>query len=162
VPRRGGQAVTNDFSLKRAAAFNSAKKVVASERFRLLLISLAEWVENKQSYSRRHDMAIERVRRRLKQVCREGRQLEQPSVGARHKIRICVKKIRYALDFFETVFPGRRQAVARLSKVMDEQDTLGALNDFFAHRQLAADSVPKGARPNGRAGAFVGRSRPRG
>jgi hypothetical protein len=45
---------------------------------------------------------------------------------------------------------------------MDEQDTLGALNDFFAHRQLAADSVPKGARPNGRAGAFVGRSRPRG
>jgi hypothetical protein len=55
VPRRGGQAVTNDFSLKRAAAFNSAKKVVASERFRLLLISLAESVENKQSYSRRHD-----------------------------------------------------------------------------------------------------------
>jgi inorganic triphosphatase YgiF len=161
VPRRGGQAVTKDFSIKRAAAFNSAKKVVASERFRLLLISLVEWVENKQSYSRRHDMTIERyaadqVRRRLKKVCREGRQLEQLSADARHKIRIRVKKIRYALDFFESVFPDRPKAVARLSKVLEEiQDALGALNDFVAHRRLAADSALVGARPNGRAGAFV-------
>ena len=59
VPRRGGQAVTKDLSVKRARAFNSAKKVVASERFRLLLISLLEWVENKRTYSRCQDMAIE-------------------------------------------------------------------------------------------------------
>ena len=134
---------------------------MASERFRLLLISMLEWVENKRSYSRCQDMAIEwyaadQLRRRLKKVSRKGRQLEKLPARARHKIRIRVKKIRYALDFFEAVFPDRRKSIARLSKVLEEiQDALGALNDFVAHRRLAADSALMGTRANRRARAFV-------
>ena len=88
VPRRGGHAVKKDVSIKRAEAFNTAKKAVASERFRLLLISLLEWVENKQTYCRGHGMAIEKyatdqLRRRLKKVSRDGREFEQLSARPR-------------------------------------------------------------------------------
>jgi hypothetical protein len=56
-PRRGGRAVTNDFSVKRAKAFKAAKAAVESERYRVLLISLLEWVANKRSYSGTSDGA---------------------------------------------------------------------------------------------------------
>lgn len=82
--------------------------------------------------------------------------MEKLPARARHKIRIRVKKIRYAFDFFEAVFPDRRKSIARLSKVLEEiQDALGALNDFVAHRRLAADSALMGTRANRRVRAFV-------
>ena len=78
-----------------------------------------------------------------------------PPGRARHKIRIRVKKIRYTLDFFATVLPVRK-VVTRLSKVLEKiQDALGALNDFVAHRRLAANSALTGPHANGRARAFV-------
>ena len=107
------------------------------------------------------DMAIEQLaadqlRRRIKKVWKAGRNLDELPIRARHKIRIRVKKIRYALGFFETVFSDRRKAITRLSKVLEEiQDALGALNDFGAHRQLAADSALTAPPTNRRARAFV-------
>src|ERR1700760_1787963 len=85
-----------------------------------------------------------------------GRRLEQLGARARHKNRIRVKKIRYALDFFETILPNGRKATRRMANALKQvQDGLGALNDFAAHRKLAADSALTGAQSNRRARAFV-------
>ena len=70
--------------------------------------------------------------------------------------RMRAKEIRYALDFFETIFPTHRKVVERLSRVLkDVQDALGTLNDFVAHRQLAGDSALTAPPGNRRARAFV-------
>ena len=80
VPRRGGRAVIKDFSIKRAEAFDHAKKAVASERFRLLLVTLLEWVENRRTYSRFPKVSIEHfaidiLHRRIMKVSKDGRRL---------------------------------------------------------------------------------------
>jgi CHAD domain-containing protein len=58
----------------------------------------------------------------------------------RHKLRIAVKKLRYAGDFFGCLFNGRK-ASKRLSSfelhLKDLQDHLGALNDITVHQKLA-------------------------
>ena len=161
VPRRGGRAVIKDFSIKRAEAFDHAKKAVASERFRLLLVTLLEWVENRRTYSRFPKVSIEHfaidiLHRRIMKVSKDGRRLQQLPAPARHKIRIRVKKIRYGLEFFQAIFLDKRKAQARLSKLLEDiQGSLGALNDFVAHRKLAADLALSGPPTNRRARAFA-------
>jgi CHAD domain-containing protein len=91
-----------------------------------------------------------------------GRRLEQLGARARHKIRIRVKKIDMR-DFFETILPNGRKATRRMANALKQvQDGLGALNDFAAHRKLAADSALTGAQSNRRARAFVAHSIARG
>ena len=59
---------------------------------------------------------------------------------ARHRLRIAIKKLRYALYFFETLYSrdGSAKALSRYKKhLKDLQDNLGALNDIAVHRKLA-------------------------
>jgi CHAD domain-containing protein len=93
-----------------------------------------------------------------RKLLKQGRDLDRLSVHERHKFRIAVKKIRYAVEFFESLFPGKRKRrqIGRLSKHLKEiQDALGSLNDFIAHRKLAADVALKAPVQNRRARAFV-------
>ena len=49
--------------------------------------------------------------------------------------------MRYAAEFFETVFPGKKAAKRRtafLSALEDMQDCLGDLNDIAVHENLTA------------------------
>lgn len=96
--------------------------------------------------------------RRNKKLLKKGRDLEKLSVRERHKFRIGIKKTRCALEFFESLFPGKRdrKQIARWSKHLKRiQDALGSLNDFIAHQKLAADVALKAPAQNRRARAFV-------
>jgi CHAD domain-containing protein len=73
-------------------------------------------------------------------------------------LRIRVKKIRYAVEFFETLFPSKREKkqLARLSRHLKKiQDALGGLNDFVAHREMVADAALRASRQPRRALAFA-------
>lgn len=68
-----------------------------------------------------------------KRVRKRGRGLAHLSPEARHKVRIALKNLRYAVDFFADLFPGSKpysRAVAQL------QDVLGGLNDIEMIRDL--------------------------
>ena len=69
-----------------------------------------------------------------------------------------MKKIRYAVEFFESLFPSRRdrRALARLSKHAKKiQDALGSLNDFIADRKMAAEAALNASSRDRRARAYV-------
>ena len=86
------------------------------------------------------------LHRRVKKIVKAGRDLKALSVRQRHKFRIKIKKIRYAAEFFESLFPAKhdRKQLARLSgRLKKIQDALGALNDYIAHQKLAADVALK-------------------
>ena len=74
----------------------------------------------------------------------------------RHKLRIAIKKLRYASEFFENLFPGRKRK-KRLSVFKDRlkalQDRLGALNDIAVQQKLATRIAAggKGTKPRARA-----------
>ncbi len=84
------------------------------------------------------ELAANLLDRRHQRVLKMGRGFAGMAVERRHALRIELKKLRYAVDFFAGLFPGKaarsyRRALARL------QDHLGHLNDVaVAERMLTA------------------------
>ena len=57
----------------------------------------------------------------------------------RHKLRIQTKKVRYAAEFFGSLFPGKRASKRRkrFQPALEAlQDALGDLNDIAVHEEL--------------------------
>jgi CHAD domain-containing protein len=92
------------------------------------------------------------------EVRKDGWHLDTLSAWERHKLRIKTKKIRYALEFFDGLYQGKRnhKGVARLSKVLKTiQSALGSLNDFAAHREMAKEVALHAPWNHRRARAFT-------
>ncbi|WP_027578645.1 CYTH and CHAD domain-containing protein [Bradyrhizobium sp. Ai1a-2] len=161
---RGGKAIKDEFDDKRARALARAKRAVSSERFRALLVDTLEWIEAKPAPEAAHadvpigKYAADVLRHRTRKARKQGQHLDRLSPRARHKLRIRIKKIRYAVDFFEELFPAKRERrrLKRLSSHLKKiQDALGALNDFVAHRKMAVASALHAPRKNRRARALA-------
>ncbi|MCA6122599.1 CHAD domain-containing protein [Bradyrhizobium sp. WSM 1704] len=162
--RRGGKAITEEFSVRRERAFARARKAVSSPRYRSLLIDTLQWIEAKQTVVAEDEggpidkFAAALLHRRIRKLRKDGRRLAELSVQERHKVRIRAKKIRYGIDFFESLFSDKREQkqLARLSKHLKRiQNALGSLNDFVAHRKLAVDAALKAPHRKERASAFA-------
>lgn len=164
APARGRRAIEQEFKSRRERALRRAREAVSSDRYRTLLVDLLEWIETGPDLSQEaaglpiRKFATETLRRRLKKARKIGSHLQALSTRERHKFRIRVKKIRYGVDFFDSVLAGKRQKkeLARLSKHLKKiQDALGSLNDFAAHRNMASGMALDAPRPNRRARALV-------
>lgn len=162
-PQRGWKAIEAEFDAKREEAFDRARSAVASGRFRALLLDVLEWIEETGGHSTLDTetsigpFARDVLHRRLRKVRKEARHLAELPAPERHKLRIRVKKIRYAAEFFKNLFSRRRQkALGRLSGHLKKiQNALGSLNDFVAHRKMAADAALHAPPQNRRARAFA-------
>lgn len=70
--------------------------------------------------------------RRHEQLRRRGRHLARLSDEKRHQVRVTAKKLRYAAEFFATLYSrkdSRKAARNYLAALVAVQDVLGALND---------------------------------
>ena len=85
--------------------------------------------------------SLDRAHRRLG---KRARDIDWRDRRERHRVRIALKRLRYACDFFADCFPGRpvRPFLARLSEL---QDTLGELNDLAVAHTLLSE-VPVDAK----------------
>ena len=153
VERTGVPAIKNEVRQKRSRAFGRARSAIASPRFRIFLVDLVAWIETGawlasndpllQAEAKRPiaGFAREELSRRRKKILKRGRKLRELDPPRRHKLRIEVKKIRYAAEFFGGVFPGRKANRRRqifLGKLEPLQDCLGDLNDITVNRELTA------------------------
>ena len=95
------------------------------------------------------DLAGRIIHRRSKRVLRDGRALHSATPDAEvHRLRIQCKKLRYALEFFGSLYPEDDMAllVRQLKRL---QDILGDFNDLSVQQQLLAATLTglrKGAR----------------
>ncbi len=99
--------------------------------------------------------ASEALDTRTRKVIKKVRKLKTLEPRARHKLRIAIKKLRYAGEFLAALYDDRKAKV-RQQKMSDSletlQNALGRLNDFSVHRKMAtkiiASDAPKtGGRP---------------
>ncbi|WP_027528984.1 CYTH and CHAD domain-containing protein [Bradyrhizobium sp. WSM3983] len=161
VPKRGVRAIRRKFARQRAVAFERARNAAASARYRRMLIDVMEWIE--AGRPRAGDdrsigaYAAEVLDRRIRKARKQGKQLSDLDPRQRHKLRIRIKKIRYAVDFFESLYRDRDQnRLASLSDGLKRiQSALGSLNDFMAHRELATEAALAAPPANRRAQAFT-------
>jgi inorganic triphosphatase YgiF len=179
----GMRSLSRDLEERREAARKRALAAICSKRFRALTLNVAGWLET-GSWREPQDgkqrefceepietAAQAQLKRRWKKIRKRGRQLAKLDPAARHKLRIDAKKLRYATEFYETVFDRRKQQKQRaafLSALKDMQDCLGELNDIFMHEKLAtgmanapASRSPQRSRELFAAGLLAGREEAR-
>lgn len=130
----------------RAAARRKAKLSIKTISYNSALLALESWLatvppasvvawrEPARAYAARVLAA------RHARVIQRGRHLGRFTVAELHRLRIAVKKLRYAVEFFASLFQIKAMAVqrARLAKL---QDILGSINDAAAVEPLLAAVV---------------------
>ncbi len=70
-----------------------------------------------------------------RRVMKRGEAFAGLSAEERHALRIRIKELRYALDFFASLYPAPAVRMA-LSALSDVQDCLGVMNDITVARRL--------------------------
>jgi inorganic triphosphatase YgiF len=145
-PTAGLPELKSELTYRRDIAAESAKAAIATARYRLLIFNILEWIEDgkwlKRPQGKRkiRPFAADLFERRTGKARRKAKKAGEVDAHARHKLRIAIKKLRYALYFFETLYShdGSAKALSRYKKYLkDLQDNLGALNDIAVHQKLA-------------------------
>jgi CHAD domain-containing protein len=145
---------------RRDAARNSARAALSSGRAARTVILLGRLVTipgelslqeffhtaagdaERRKYSRRlHTFAAHEIRRRHRRLLQVEGALAELTVENRHRVRIGTKRLRYAVDFFSSLFVADR--VSPYAKIIGEiQDLLGEANDGDVALRLLASLVP--------------------
>ena len=73
-------------------------------------------------------------------VLKRGRHLERRTAAELHRLRIAVKQLRYATEFFSALFPARSMTTLR-DRLARLQDILGRINDAAAVKPLFGAAV---------------------
>jgi CHAD domain-containing protein len=132
---------------ERDAAYERVREVLEGPSIPCLILEIVAWAEtgkwreNEPAQDPIGPFAIDRLDRRWKRVRRDARVFDELDVEEQHQLRIDVKKLRYACEFFAGLIPsarrGERKAfVARLEAI---QESLGKLNDIETARLLAPE-----------------------
>lgn len=140
----------------RDEAYGRASAAIKSQRYAGLILLLKAWAEgkrwhdgaSKEQAAAMRTRAVDLARQLLDQGYEETLTLAgtfaELSVEERHSVRIRIKKLRYATEFFGGLFP-RRQVVPYLAAMKALQDQLGLNNDVEVARGLLK-KAPKRAR----------------
>jgi inorganic triphosphatase YgiF len=131
---------------RRRAADRAAIACVASSRFTCFVIAASRLAASLAAYGlagpgeRRHGgaraFAARLLERRARRLAKAGVDLDHAGVEARHALRIAAKKLRYATEFFATLFPRRRTRIYR-DALAALQDELGVFNDAAIASRVA-------------------------
>lgn len=145
----------------RLAAYAKARQAVLSPRYTGLLLRLLRWFDScgwqegagapalRQSIER---IAREVLDRRRRVARRRSRGFVKQSAVQRHRLRIALKKLRYAAELLAALYDsGEVEGFIRRLKRL--QDDLGDANDLRVGRDIVAELVRARRRPGAIAAA---------
>ncbi len=121
--RRAGDATREKCGARAQAA-------VSSQRFQKLILGLGlvlsreNWIQGETV----GDFAKKTLEKRYRRFIRGGRGIASLDAAGLHALRISGKKLRYAAEFFSTLYPARASR-SFLREMASLQDMLGAIND---------------------------------
>ena len=131
---------------KRGLARRRARQAAASPRLQRFLLRALRWVNDGRwktdaTLGAFAAAALERLHRK---ALKEARDIDWADPERRHRLRIRMKRLRYACDFFSASFAdaAARPYAKRLEAL---QDILGELNDIAVARRLLTElAAPAG------------------
>ena len=141
-----------DYRERQEWAHAAARATVDSRRFTRAVLEAAAWIETGGWLSRRGEgdlardepartLAERELTRRRRAIKKRSRRLGAMEPQERHRVRIAVKKLRYACEFFAPLFKGsaaKKRRQATLKVLQDLQDVLGELNDISVADDLGS------------------------
>jgi inorganic triphosphatase YgiF len=131
----------------RTAADSGAREAIASTRYTVLLLKLTgiflrepwlAWVDEQAAALRSlplTEFASGVLERRHKKVLKSGHGLADLDPVELHALRIEIKKLRYATDFFSALY-NKAEVREYLTTLADLQELLGGLNDAVTVERL--------------------------
>jgi triphosphatase len=134
---------------RRALSYAAASEAVASARYTNLLLRIGGWLDGKgwrqQPVSERSAallgpvvaLADRLLAERRKRVLRRGAHFARQTPARRHELRVDLKKLRYATEFFRSLYD-RKPVQRYLRRLTELQAALGHLNDVASAADLAA------------------------
>jgi triphosphatase len=144
------------FGRQRLKCYEAVRQVVQSARFRGLVLETAEWIEA-GPWTRSEDpvkqarrqapiefYAAEQLLHRFAKIKRRGGKIANLNSEKLHRLRIQVKKARYAAEFFSGVYSDKKSVKRRkkvISSLMQLQNSLGSINDIATHKALFTDII---------------------
>lgn len=141
---------------QRDNAYARAQTAVSAQRYRGLVLLLSSWAEGRgwrdPSCEGQHaalavsatHIAHELLDAIYQDLLAAGAGFEHLAPAARHKVRIQLKKLRYATEFFSSLYP-KRKVTPYLTAMKALQDDLGANNDVDVAKTLLRRAL-KGTR----------------
>lgn len=137
----------------RDEAYARAQTAVGAQRYIGLVLLLNSWAEGRgwrEGDADRlaaiqvtaTDVSHELLDEICQQVLEAGAGFEDLDADQRHKVRIQLKQLRYATEFFATLYPKRRVS-PYLEAMKSLQDQLGVSNDVEVARKLLKRVVKK-------------------
>ena len=131
----------------RATGQAQAQAAIEAREYTRYMLQLGHWIEARgwraQASARGADwldrpigeFATHLLGKRQRKALKLGRQFVQLSAEERHQVRIALKKLRYATEFFQTLYP-KKHTRAYLAALKELQDRLGHLNDVAVAERL--------------------------
>jgi CHAD domain-containing protein len=135
--------------VKKAEAYRGVAEALESARYRHLLIELcalgcaddlSKTGEGKGLDQPLLELASAALTRAHERLLKRGHGFEQLSKPERHEVRIALKRLRYALDFFSDIFGDERKKKF-MKKLARLQDDLGRMNDVAVAETMLAQLV---------------------
>ncbi|MCR9256106.1 MAG: CYTH and CHAD domain-containing protein [Alphaproteobacteria bacterium] len=142
-----------------AKSYADIRTLLDDPRYTRLLLTLSRWVAERswrdqpvsemsaRLFDPIRDFAALQLKKRHNRVVRHGRDIVHMPIAERHEVRLEVKKLRYTVDFYSSLF-GRKKVKPYVKALARIQETLGRLNDgataahvlerLTAHRGKAA------------------------
>jgi CHAD domain-containing protein len=135
------EAMRTRLAADRDAARAEARKAVASPRYTRFLLETGAWIARRawrnqpvtessvMLFQPITGLADRLIAKRFKRVRKEGKRFADMTVEEKHQLRIDVKRLRYAIDFFNSLYPDKRVRTFTL-RLQKLQDGLGYMNDL--------------------------------
>lgn len=144
------QPILKEIARHREAAYQRALDALETPRCGRVFLEIAAWLEGGDWLSPTDPTRIEvlqqpikafaatQMERRLRAVMRAGRDFDSLDSTARHALRIEIKKLRYASEFFAPLLKSKHNKLFE-GALAPLQETLGMMNDtVVAHHRLLA------------------------
>jgi inorganic triphosphatase YgiF len=167
--RRELESVVRLVGRNRDAAFDAAKQAILSERYTKSTLRLFRWFEarqwREQSVSEHAalllapigNIAPGLIERCYRRVRKRSKRFAEQSPTQRHRLRIALKKLRYIIEFLESLFD-EIQVRILVNRLKSLQDFLGHANDVrvaYALLDELLEEIDHDIRAIGRAGGIV-------
>lgn len=134
---------------RRGITARRVRRAVAANKFQRTLLRAEHWIANSAWRAEVQagvlaapvaPLARKALKRLLKRALRCGECAAALDGDDRHRLRIRIKRFRYACEFFASLYP-RRRTESFTRHLENLQDTLGELNDIASARRLLGDAT---------------------
>ncbi|MFN3231623.1 MAG: CHAD domain-containing protein [Alphaproteobacteria bacterium] len=139
----------------RETGYETARVAMMSPRYTAFALRISSWIERagwrsgldkaqvKRMAAPMSDLAGQLLDRRYAKVLKLGRKFDRMSREDRHELRIVLKRLRYAGDFFRSLYPKDKVKPFR-GPMTDMLEKLGHMNDLTVAEHLCAVLLERG------------------